>query len=114
MNLVSDPIPKEMLEFLNCRRLPGRISKQQTSWLTGFPEHMLPELVKGGFLKRLGGSSADANTSWWFSSVSVLRFAENPDALSKATALLIQAVRKKNDARKGKEPRSETSDPARN
>lgn len=107
-------MPKEMLDFLNCRRLPGRISKQQTSWLTGFPEHMLPELVKGGFLKRLGGSSADANTSWWFSSVSVLRFAENPDALSKATALLIQAVRRKNQARKGKESHPKDSDPSLN
>jgi len=91
-------MPKEQVELLNLRRLPGRLSAQQVAWITGIPEYGLPFLVKAGLLKRLGPASK-THTVAWFSSAAVLRLIDDEQAMSKATALLVEVTREKNKER---------------
>lgn len=115
MIYVESPMPKEMVEFLNLERLPGRISLQQASWLTGISEHGLHDVVAAGLLKRLGGASADGNTTWWFSSAALLRFIQDPDVMSKATSIVIEAGRKRNGtSRKTRRRKGADGDPSLN
>lgn len=69
---------------LGLRRLPGRIDKCGAAALLGFTETEITILLGAGLLKSLGGKRARSAPKW-FSSATLLRLAQDEQALSKMT-----------------------------
>ena|ERR1022692_1305101 len=79
---------EEIVKLLDLRRLPGRISQDQTSQVLGFSPHDVPVLVKARLLKPLGCPSQQAVK--WFAAVEVERCATGCAWLDRASKALYQ------------------------
>lgn len=80
--------------FLNCRRLPARISSAEAAAVLGFSEHEIPLLVSAGLLKTLGRPAK--NGPKYFSSSEILAVSGDRNWLSKATATVTKYWHGKN------------------
>jgi hypothetical protein len=89
----------ELKAFLNLKRLPGRLNVPQTAGFLGFKPHDIAILVKENLLQPLG--EPVPNSEKYFATTKILRYAEDEEWLSLATAALNQYWGKKN-ARKTK------------
>ena len=76
----------EKYRFLNCQRLPARLSIQQTSALLGVADHDIPILVRKGILKPLGAPAPNAPK--YFSAVSVEELCRIDEAMHKVSKAL--------------------------
>jgi hypothetical protein len=83
---------------LNMLRLPGRVDVHKTATLLGFMDHDIPVLVKVKLLKPLG--NPPPNGQRYFSSTVIEMLAKDPEWLDKATKVLTNYWRKKNQARR--------------
>jgi len=83
----SDPhISQATKDMLNLRRLPGRMDVSQVAAITGFSDHDVPVLVKGGLLKPLGSPSPNAPK--YFCAAEIEALAKDRSWLDKATRCL--------------------------
>jgi hypothetical protein len=80
--------------LLNCRRLPGRLSVEETAVLLGVKEHDIAILIAAGCLRPLGRPAANAPKK--FAAVTIETLREDAQWLSKATAMLAKAWFAKN------------------
>ena len=85
---------QEILAFLNCRRLPGRLTTGQTAALVGCQEHEIPILVASRQLKPLGNPKPNAPK--YFAAIAVEAVASDPKWLSKATLSISDYWKNKN------------------
>jgi hypothetical protein len=80
--------------LLNCRRLPGRLSVEETAVLLGVKEHDIALLIAAGCLRPLGQPAANAPKK--FAAVTIETLREDAQWLNKATAALSKAWSAKN------------------
>ncbi len=93
----SIPAAADKFSFLNCRRLPARLTTCETALLLGFQEHDVAVLVAGGMLTPLGRPVSNAPK--YFAAVEVEACARNSDWLAKATRIVAKRWREKNSRR---------------
>ena len=74
-------------QFLNCRRLPGRLDVPQAAMVLGFREEPdMQVLMRAKLIKPLGNPAR--NGAKLFSAATVLQLAADPDWLHKPTAAI--------------------------
>ncbi len=84
---------------LNVRRLPARINADQTAMLLGFSADDLTILMRVGHLQPLGRPAPNAPK--YFSSLEVLKLAEDRVWLDKGTRMLGSYWKKKRERKSG-------------
>lgn len=84
----------EKWRLLNCRRLPARLSVEETAVLLGMKEHDISILIAAGCLTPLGRPAANAPKKFASDAIETLR--QNSQWLNKATAALSKAWSAKN------------------
>jgi hypothetical protein len=94
----------EKWRLLNCQRLPGRLSVEETAVLLGVNIHDIPNLIAAGCLRPLGQPAANAPKK--FAAVDIENLRVDRQWLAKATVAITRAWAKKN--RRGKLLRSPT------
>jgi hypothetical protein len=72
--------------LLNLRRLPARLTTEQTSRVLGFQPHDIPVLVRCGMLKPLG--AVGRNSVKYFASNDVSQKSEDRKWLDRATRIV--------------------------
>ena len=91
------------IEILNVRRLPGKLTVDQTAALLGFASHDIPILVSAGLLRPLG--KPKANSSKWFPGVVVDELRGNVKWMDSAIKIIADHWRASNARRlRGSEP----------
>jgi hypothetical protein len=75
-------------------RLPARLDVSQTAEVLGFQPHDIAILVAGKLLKPLGRPAA--NSIRYFATVFIFQLSQDPEWLDKATRIISQHWRKKN------------------
>jgi len=88
----------EKQHFLNLRRLPARLSAEQTAWELGFEYHEIPLLVKANLLKPLGKPAQ--NSPKYYPTCVILKLKEDETWLNKACRNITQTWRLKNQGMK--------------
>ena len=96
-------VPKERIamspeerDFLNLRRLPGSIDAMQTAALLGATPANIPILIAKKFLRPLGGRHIKANAPKHFSSLEVVKLADNPAQMDRMQIILTLHTRVRN------------------
>jgi hypothetical protein len=89
---------KVKVDFLNVRRLPGRIHTDQVAVLSGFGEHDIPVLVRHKLLRPLGKPMP--NSVKWFSTSEILEKLADRDWLDDATKVVAKHWANQNEKRK--------------
>jgi hypothetical protein len=84
--------------ILNVRRIPARIDSRMTATILGFQEHDIPVLVSAGFLSPLG--KPVQNSTKYFARCDIDASAENPKWLWKATQVVYDHWKIKNNSKK--------------
>jgi hypothetical protein len=84
----------EVVELLNCRRLPARLNTTETSILLGVQEHDIPVLIGAKLLSPLGKPAPNAPK--YFAAVEIAERAANTEWLSSATRVLAKHWFQKN------------------
>lgn len=79
---------------LNMPRLPARLNVEQTAKLLGFQPHDIPILVRNKLLIPLGNPVQSAPK--YFASSVILKFSQDEKFLSKATKIISQNWKTKN------------------
>lgn len=88
---------EERIQFLNLRRLPARLSVQQTAWVLGVRPHSIQILVSYRLLKPIGTPAR--NEPKLFATTYVLRLAEDYGWQDLSTATLQEHWKMKNRRR---------------
>lgn len=99
LNLCSD------LNILNVRRLPARLSREETAFLLRVEPQDIPILIGAKIIRPLGDPAK--NRVKWFATISVLRLMEDEKALCRLTQTLHEFWDEKNSKRAGLENDSE-------
>ena len=86
-------------DFLNMRRLQGRLSVRQTAALLNCGEHDIPVLVSRGLLTPLGHPPSSAQK--YFGPTEVLEMAGDPERMGQICDVLYKYWQDKNAAKKG-------------
>lgn len=95
----KEPLMKtEKQHFLNLRRLPARLSAEQTDWELGFEYHEIPLLVKANLLKPLGKPAP--NGPKYYPTCVILKLKEDEAWLNKVCRSITQTRRLKNQGAK--------------
>jgi hypothetical protein len=89
----------QVRDVLNLRRLPARLTVQQTAALLNCGEHDIPVLVSHGLLKPLGHPSANAVK--YFAPTDVLELAGDREAMAQICDAIYEHWRGKNAAKRG-------------
>lgn len=76
-------LSRDVLDFLNARRWPARLTVEQTSIVLGFPERIIRKLAVAGYLPICG--DLGGNAVKYFATVMVLRLANEEKWLNTAT-----------------------------
>ena len=87
-------ISDETAQFLNLRRLPGRLTLAQTAVLLGIGEHDISSLVKMRLLLPLG--NPESNAPKFFAARQVEEMARDPVKLDKMVKTISKHWRAKN------------------
>lgn len=90
-------------KFLSLRRLPARLTRQQTAWELSFPEHDIPILVMVRLLRPLG--NPPENGVKYFAAVEIVKLAQDPQWLAKATNAIYEYWKKKNQRKNSRNPK---------
>jgi hypothetical protein len=90
-------VPVHVREVLNLRRLPARLTVQQTAALLNCGEHDLPVLVSHGLLKPLG--HPPPNAVKYFAPTDVLELAGNSEQMGQICDAIHEYWRRKNTAK---------------
>ncbi len=91
---------EEKWRLLNVRRLPGRLSAEETAALLGVKEHDVTLLIAAGCLKPLGRPAANAPKK--FAAVTIEKCRADVEWLDKATTALAKAWAGKNKRAKAR------------
>lgn len=83
------------IEFLNLRRLPGRLTAQQAGWVLGYDEAPIRVLVTSGLLKPLAGTDTG---SLAFSSRAIMSLTQDGDFLERAEVAILRSGGNSKDA----------------
>ena len=86
-------------QFLNLRRLPGRLTAEQAAWLLGLSLADIPILMGAGLLKPLGKPAANAPR--YFARNGIEELAADGAWLDKASAALARYWRSRNARLRG-------------
>ncbi|MDB6124299.1 MAG: hypothetical protein JWQ71_3292 [Pedosphaera sp.] len=73
----------DMVDFLNLKRLPARLTTTQTALLLGFQEHDIPVIVRVNLLKPLGNPVPNATK--YFAASEIEKLAADRTWLNRAT-----------------------------
>jgi hypothetical protein len=92
-------VPVQIREVLNLRRLPARLTVQQTAALLNCGEHDIPVLVSHGLLKPLGHPGANAVK--YFAPTDVLELAGDREVMAQICDAIYEHWRRKNAAKRG-------------
>jgi hypothetical protein len=76
-------------EFLNLRRLPGRLTSQQAGWILGYDEKSVQALVVAGLLNPLNGMNVGPLA---FSASAIAALAKDTGFLERAEMVLSRAT----------------------
>ena len=87
-----------IVDILNARRLPARLTSTQAAVLTGFGEHDLTILVGAGLIRPLGKPAPNAPKYW--SSDELLKVCFERPWLDKAMKAISSKWKAKNEAAK--------------
>jgi hypothetical protein len=79
--------------FVN-RRLPARLTPEETALLLAFPEKHIAILTRAGLLRPLG--RPPLNGVKWFATVEILKLSQDREWLDKATRAVIKSIQEKN------------------
>jgi len=90
--------PQDEITFLNCRRLPARLTTGETAICLGFQEHDIAVLVAAKLLEPLG--QPVANASKYFATIDVLALAGDRHWLARATKAVTKHWQTKNRRKK--------------
>jgi hypothetical protein len=93
---------EEVLKLLDLRRLPARLTSEQTAPLLGLSAHDIPILIGYKLLIPLGNPAGNAVKH--FAATEIEKRAHDTDWLDKATKALYAYWAKKNQKRKSKAP----------
>lgn len=88
----------DAFRLLNVRRLPGRLTAEETAVLLGFRDHDIPVLLAAKLLKPLGQPAA--NSVRFFASADVQARAADPAWLARSTQTLYRHWQGKNARKK--------------
>jgi hypothetical protein len=91
-------VPVQIREVLNLRRLPARLTVQQTAALLNCGEHDIPVLVSYGLLKPLGHPAANAVK--YFAPTDVLELAGDRELMGQICDTIYEHWRGKNAAKR--------------
>ena len=80
--------------ILNCRRLPSRLTSEESAAVLGFNSHDIPVLVAGTLLMPLGDPAPNAPK--YFAASDILAHGSDPKWLDKATRALSAHWKEKN------------------
>ncbi len=89
----------EQTSFLNQRHLPHRLTAKETGWLLGFSSYDITVLTSRSMLKPVGRPAQ--NSTKYFSTAQIQALHSDVKWLDKASALLNQHWRAKNEGRNG-------------
>jgi hypothetical protein len=84
------------VDLYNARRLPARLTIEQTAMLLYFQPYELLLLMRVGLLKCLNPSTAGANCRKLFSTDYVQKLAADPGWLTQATKIVAKTVQANN------------------
>ena len=87
----------DVLTFLNTRRLPARLSAEQTAALLGFSNHDIPVLAANKLLRPLGKPTP--NSPKYFAAAEIEVICQNTEWLAKATKTMVEHWATKNSQR---------------
>jgi len=90
-------VPVHVREVLNLRRLPARLTVQQTAALLNCGEHDIPVLVRKGFSKPLG--HPPPNAVKYFAPTEVLELAGDRERMGQICDSIYEYWREKNAAK---------------
>jgi hypothetical protein len=93
----SELVPVHVRDVLNLRRLPARLTVQQTAALLNCGEHDVPVLVSNGLLKPLG--HPPANAVKYFAPTDVLELAGDNERMAQICDTIYEHWRAKNAAK---------------
>lgn len=85
-------------EFLNLRRLPGRINAEQAASLLGVPPGCIPILVRYKFLEPLG-NDVKPNAPKQFASVRIVELTQDKKEMHRMQVILTRYWKGKNEAK---------------
>ena len=85
-------------QLLNCIRLPARLDAAQTAILLGFHDHDIPILIRSRLLRPLGNPAPHCVK--YFSAIVVEALAKDDSWLARATKLVSDNWRERNQCRK--------------
>ena len=88
---------QDRIRFLNLRRLPARLTVQQTAWVLGVRPHSIQVLVSHRLLKTIGAPAR--NETKFFATTYVLRLADDYGWQDLSTATLQEHWKVKNQRR---------------
>jgi hypothetical protein len=88
---------QDRIRFLNLRRLPARLTVQQTAWVLGVRPHSIQVLVSHRLLKPIGAPAR--NETKFFATTYVLRLADDYGWQDLSTATLQEHWKVKNQRR---------------
>ncbi|MDB6125131.1 MAG: hypothetical protein JWQ71_4124 [Pedosphaera sp.] len=97
----------DMVDFLNLKRLPARLTTPQTAMLLGFPEHDIPVIVRANLLKPLGNPVPNATK--YFAASEIEGVAKDRVWLTKATKAIYGHWAQQNLTRKSLTPAAESN-----
>jgi hypothetical protein len=89
-----NPMPDDLIAFLNLAHQPARFNKEQTAAYLGFEPDHLAVLMQKGLLKPLGRPAP--NSEKFFAKVDLDKLKNDRDWLSKATLAITQYWQNKN------------------
>lgn len=92
----SSYIDTSSVDVFNCRRLPARLTIEQTGMLLYFQPYELLLLMRLGLLKCLNPPAAGTNCRKFFSADYIQKLAVDPGWLTQATKAVARAIREKN------------------
>jgi len=93
----AELFPVQVRDVLNLRRLPARLTVQQTAALLNCGEHDVPVLISNGMLKPLG--HPPANAVKYFAPTDVLELAGDSERMAQICDTIYEHWRAKNAAR---------------
>lgn len=96
-------VPAHVRELLNVRRLPARLSVQQTAALLNCGEYDIPLLISQGLLKPLG--HPPPNAVKYFAPAEVLELAGDSERMGQICDAIYEYWRGKNAAKSNGAPR---------